>query len=363
MTENIGYCDIQYRRGSFQLNAALQVPARGITGIYGASGAGKTSLLRCIAGLEREVQGKVELGQDCWQCSAEKIFVPPYKRRLAYVFQDARLFPHLSVLANLNYSQRRNSGKGSGLELGAVIEQFGLQKLLVRRPTELSGGEQQRVAVARALLRNPQLVLMDEPLASLDHASKQQILPFFEELHTQWELPVFYVSHSMQEIVRLCDNLVIIEAGNIVAQGDLQSVTARLDLPVLSGPQAGSVLSGTVTGYDESDNISEISLSGCRLFAVGKFGEHGSRVRFRVMASDVSLSLERPSSSSILNTLPVRIDDFHLNKAEGYVSVRLKCCDDFLLAQVTRRSWEQMGLAVQQSLYAQVKTLAFKRDD
>ena len=251
--------ELQYtvERAAFTLDARLELPLQGITGIFGVSGAGKTTLLRCIAGLEPTAAGRLVVGGDTWEDSSAGVTLPVQQRNIGYVFQEPRLFDHLSVRANIDYGSRRRSGASSD-SFDHVVELLGLQPLLEQRPSELSGGEAQRVAIARALLCSPQLVLMDEPLAALDQARRNDILPFLDRLHADAQIPIIYVSHNIDEVCRLCDQLVVMEAGRVAASGPLQDVLVQLDVPVLGGDNAGSVIEGNVASFDAvADRLKE----------------------------------------------------------------------------------------------------------
>ncbi|MBT8087242.1 MAG: molybdenum ABC transporter ATP-binding protein, partial [Gammaproteobacteria bacterium] len=260
------------RRGDFALTVDEQIPAAGITGLFGESGSGKTTLLRCIAGLER---------------SATEDTTPVHRRGIGYVFQDPQLFPHLDVRRNIEYGLRR-AGAGT-VDKDHVIDMFGLESLLGRRPHELSGGEAQRAAIAAVLLRSPRLMLMDEPLASLDQRRKDELLPYLDRLHEELSLPIIYVSHSIDEVSRLCDHLLLIDDGRIVANGELHDTLARLDIPMLSGRNAGAVVDARPAQYDSDFDLTEFHFSGGKLLAPGRYGQNLSTARLRIAASDVSL--------------------------------------------------------------------------
>ena len=344
------------QRGAFKLDVDVEIPLHGITGVYGRSGAGKTSLLRCIAGLELPASGRLVVAGDTWQGSGKVRGV--HERAIGYVFQEPRLFDHLDVRGNIEYGLRRRKHAAS-TSIDSVVELLGLERLLSRRPADLSGGEAQRVAIARALLRAPRFVLMDEPLASLDRARKDEILPFLERLHSESSIPVIYVSHNIDEICRLCDHLLVIEDGSIVADGDLQDVLMQTELPILAGVEAGSVIEGTVADYDARDELLCLTVSGAELWVPGARRKAGAPLRLRIRANDVSLCRERPDQSTILNIVPATIDRVHATTGSSAL-VRLRVGKDKLLARVTRRSVRELQLKEGDSVFAQIKSVAVR---
>jgi molybdate transport system ATP-binding protein len=352
--------ELRYRveRREFSLDVDLELPLRGITGVFGESGAGKTTLLRCIAGLESALAGRLTVAGETWEDTARGIALPVQRRNIGYVFQEPRLFDHLSVRANIEYGRNRRAGDNAG-DFDHVIELLGLGALLERRPLALSGGEAQRVAIARALLCAPQLVLMDEPLASLDRARRDEILPFLERLHAEARIPIIYVSHNIEEICRLCDHLVVMEAGRVLASGELQDVLVQLDIPVLGGDNAGSIIDGVIARYDGDDDLTCLEFSGGRLWVPGHVGAEGAALRLRTQASDISLCRSRPEQSTILNILPAEIEAIQPGQGPT-ILVRLRLGEDRIVARVTRRSIRELGLQEGESLFAQVKSVAVR---
>jgi len=343
-------------RAAFALDVVADIPLRGITGIYGASGAGKTTLLRCIAGLEADFSGDLTIAGDRLHGSGPP--VPPHEREIGYVFQEPRLFRHLTVRGNIEYGmRRRQSSNGPGLD--EVVALLGLERLLERRTGELSGGEAQRVAIARALLRAPKVVLMDEPLASLDEARKLEILPFLDRLHAESSVPIIYVSHNIDEICRLCDHLLVLENGRIVANDELQAVLLRMDVPGLSGDAAGAVINGEIKEYDSDYELTLVAFSGGGLWLPGNIGTIGDSLRLRIKATDVSISRERPNQSSILNLIDVVVDE--VQDAQGPTQLlRVSAGQDDLIARITRRSREELNLQPGDNVVAQVKAAAVR---
>lgn len=344
----------------FSLDVDLQLPGRGVTALYGHSGSGKTTCLRCIAGLEQAEQGFIQINDEVWQDSDKGIFVPPHKRALGYVFQEASLFPHLSVRANLEFGLRRIPRQQRRVDMAHATELLGIGHLLGRDPQNLSGGERQRIGIARALLTSPKLLLMDEPLAALDTQRKNEILPYLQRLHDELDIPVLYVSHSQDEVARLADHLVLLNDGKALASGAIGETLARLDLPLALGEDAGVVIEGHVSGYDADYQLLTLQLPNTELsirVAHSPMAE-GQALRCKVQARDVSLSLQGVEQSSILNRLPVTvISEIGADNA-AHVLIRLNAAGTPLLARITRYSRDQLGVHPGQQLWAQIKAVA-----
>ncbi|KZN20112.1 MULTISPECIES: molybdenum ABC transporter ATP-binding protein [Pseudomonas] len=344
----------------FSLDVDLQLPGRGVTALYGHSGSGKTTCLRCIAGLEQAGQGFIQVNDEVWQDSDKGIFVPPHKRALGYVFQEASLFPHLSVRANLEFGLRRIPRQQRRVDMAHATELLGIGHLLARDPQNLSGGERQRIGIARALLTSPKLLLMDEPLAALDTQRKNEILPYLQRLHDELDIPVLYVSHSQDEVARLADHLVLLSNGKALASGAIGETLARLDLPLALGDDAGVVIEGHVSAYDADYQLLTLQLPNTELsirVAHSPMAE-GQALRCKVQARDVSLSLQGVEQSSILNRLPVTvISEIGADNA-AHVLIRLNAAGTPLLARITRYSRDQLGVHPGQQLWAQIKAVA-----
>jgi molybdate transport system ATP-binding protein len=350
------------RLGQFDLEVAFAAPARGVTALFGRSGSGKTSVLRAIAGLQR-LDGRIALGGEVWQDAGR--FVAPHRRPVGYVFQEASLFPHLTVRQNLDYGRRRaiRGGAAETTHVSDVVDLLGLASHLDRSPAKLSGGERQRVALGRALLAQPRLLLMDEPLSGLDLVSKEEILPYFEALHETLAIPAIYVSHDLAEVSRLADHIVVLDDGRLAATGSLSDVLVRPGLPGTVGLGTSSILFATVRSFSAADEITELDIDGETLLAVGRAGPVGSAVRIRVAASDVSLATERPSRTTILNILPARIRDIKaLAAGQAHVTLALRRHDGqggpTLLARISQRSVETLGLEPGRTVFAQVKSVS-----
>jgi molybdate transport system ATP-binding protein len=356
--------DIDKRLGSFDLAARFTAPATGITALFGRSGSGKTSLVNALAGLVRPDRGRIVVGEHVLFDSAHKIDLPPEQRRLGYVFQEGRLFPHYSVRGNLLYGARRESA-ANGPSFDTVVALLGIGDLLERRPADLSGGEKQRIAIGRALLARPRLLLMDEPLASLDAPRKDDILPFIVRLRDELKLPIVYVSHEMEELMRLADLLVLLDDGKVAAVGSIEELTSRLDLWPLTGRhEAGSVIRTVLRGHDTSFGLSELAFPGGRLRVTKLDLPLGTPVRVRIRARDVVIATERPAHLSIRNAFPGKVVD--VAPARGpLVDLRLDIGRDaqpvILWARITMRAFQELQLAPGKPIFALVKTVSFDR--
>ena len=351
---------LKQQLADFTLDLDLTLPARGVSAIVGPSGSGKTTLLRCVAGLEKADQALIEINGNCWQDSQHGLWLPPHKRALGYVFQEASLFDHLSVHGNLDYGRRRSAEPASDKQAAQIIKLLGIGHLLQRSTTGLSGGERQRVGIARALLTNPRLLLLDEPLTALDPQRKADILPYLERLHAELDIPLLYVSHSPDEVARLADHLVLLENGTLRASGPLQTLLPRLDLPMAHSDDARSVLHGQVSACDDHYQLLELTLAGSvlKLRVPHAALPLGQQVRVAVQARDVSLALEKPQHSSVLNQLPARIEAIEPGSHPAQTLVRLALGDNALLARVTRYSADQLQLQPGLDVWVQIKAVA-----
>ncbi len=347
--------DIRLHKGGFDLHSAFEAPASGFTALFGPSGCGKTTLLRVIAGLEPDARGQVRVGDETWQDARGTL--PPHRRRVGFVFQQPVLFAHLDVRANLDYALRRRRGDGSGLSFAQVVELLGLDALLARRAPVLSGGERQRVAIAQALLSNPRLLLMDEPLSALDQASRSVLLPYLDQMQRELAIPVLYVSHALDEVARLTDHMVLMRDGRVVTGGDINTLLTRLDLPMAHGRNAEAVLRAAVHAQDDADGLTELRFAGGPLWVPRVDLPRGTAVRLRIRARDVSLALQPVSGTSILNTLPVTVAEID-DDGPAQVMVTLRAGDQLLLTRVTRRSQRLLDIAPGKAMYAQVKSVA-----
>lgn len=344
-------------RADFALNVDLQLPGRGVTALFGPSGCGKTTLLRCIAGLER-ASGSLMVNEHLWQDATH--FTPTYQRAIGYVFQEASLFPHLSVRGNLHYGMKRASSNGK-VAIDPIIDLLGIRALLDRKPEGLSGGERQRVAIARALAVDPKLLLMDEPLAALDLKRKQEILPYLDRLQATLEIPILYVTHSPDEVVRLAHHLAVMDAGSVVASGELADTLSQLDLPVKLGQEAGVVIESVVGSIESQWHLTRMDFDGGSVWIRDPGLVLGAKARVRILASDVSLAREQPGKSSIQNVLQGEIDAMRDDEHPGLVLVRVKVGDTALLARVTKRAVSELALMPGDTVWTQVKSVALAR--
>lgn len=352
MTEIIAQFKLDY--GAFSLDVDLRLPSSGITVLFGHSGSGKTTLLRCIAGLQHAPQGLLAINGTTWQDSDHKLFLPTHKRALGYVFQEANLFAHLSVLDNLRYGLKRIGQNANTEKFAQVIELLGIEHLMERLPERLSGGERQRVAIARALVLNPDILLMDEPLASLDAKRKQEIMPFLTRLHSELNIPVLYVTHSQQEVAQLADYLVLLADGKVQAAGLLSETLSRIDLPQAQDRQAASVWQVTVIEHETAYHLTRVAFAGGELSLPAINAALGTALRIQIYARDVSITLEVSKATSILNVLPATISDI-IDDEEGQSVVRLQVGSQTLLAHITRKSAQLLALHTGMSVYVQIK--------
>jgi len=323
-----GQCSIRCQRADFVIDVDFTIPEKGMLGIFGHSGSGKTTLLRCLAGLEKEVRGSIEVNGVSWLDEGKSISTQ--QRNIAYVFQDGRLFPHMTVLKNLRYGiSRRDSAVTvtDELDQAQLIELLGIGNLLNRYPHQLSGGEKQRIAIGRALLSNPQLLLLDEPLASLDKKHKQEILPYLEILHEELSIPIIYVSHDLDEMLRLCDFMLVMEQGQVRFSGNIQDSLMRPESPLSTMDNAVVILEGTVSKQEKDFEISTVHTVHGNQFQVPGLMAIGKHVRLVVFASDVSVAKNKAMDSSILNIIEGKVSAV-LEKKAGRVLLQINCSND-----------------------------------
>ena len=350
---------IRRRLGAFQLDAAFSTGAKGITALFGRSGAGKTTVVNALAGLLRPESGRISVGDRVLFDSETGVDLAARHRRVGYVFQEDRLFPHMTVERNLRYGMARNRSTGA-LTFEQAVDLLDIGALLGRQPRALSGGEKQRVAIGRALLSDPDIVLMDEPLASLDAGRKSEILPFIERLADELRLPVIYVSHQMDEIVRLADSVVIMNDGRVAAVGPLEEVMSRLDLRPLTGRyEAGAVLTTTVREHDLTFGLTRLSTPAGLMWVPHLDAPLHTTLRVRVRARDVSLALSRPTDSSILNVFEGTVKE--IGQEDGPQVDVLLDVGAPLWARVTRKSLAELRLAPGSPVFALIKAVAIDR--
>lgn len=352
--------DIGRPLGALDLRAAFTAPP-GVTALFGRSGSGKTSIVNCIAGLLRPARGRIRVDGRCLFDSERRIDVPRHRRRIGYVFQEARLFPHLAVRANLLYGRWFAGRRQEAIALEEVVDLLGIGHLLGRRPGMLSGGERQRVAIGRALLASPQLLLMDEPLASLDHERKQEILPYLDRLKSEGRVPIVYVSHAIDEVARLADTLVLVSAGSVAAAGPVSELMARLDLgPLVGRTEAGSLLTGTVVGQHRSYQLTELMVRGQPLLVPRIDEPAGTPVRLRVRARDVAVATKVPEDLSIRNQLFGRIAAIRPEPGP-FAELSIDLGGELLRARLTRHAVDELGLVPGRPVVALIKAVAIER--
>lgn len=348
--------DIRHRFPGFELDARFTA-APGLTALFGHSGSGKTTVINAVAGLIRPKQGRIETEGLIFSDSASGRFLAPHRRGIGYVFQEARLFPHLSVRQNLLYGRWFNRRR-TGVAMARIVEMLGIGHLLDRRPAALSGGEKQRVALGRAILSNPRLLLMDEPLAALDEARKAEILPYLERLRDETALPILYVSHSAAEVARLATTVVLLDAGRVTASGPAAAILSDPATATALGiNEAGAILGGRAAAHD-GDGLMRIETGAGQLWLTSSPGvQPGAALRLRILARDVMLARDHPKGISALNILPATIRDIAPD-GDAAMLVRMDAGGEALLARVTRRSAQALGLQPGLQVYAILKAVS-----
>ncbi|QCB44854.1 molybdenum ABC transporter ATP-binding protein [Hydrogenophaga sp. PAMC20947] len=357
----------QLVRGGFSLDVNLSLPAQGVSVLWGASGSGKTSCLRVLAGLEPRATGRVAVNGEVWQDSSFNVFRPVHERAIGYVFQEASLFDHLTVEGNLKFGYQRTPAQDRRYAWDHGLVLLGITDLLSRRPQTLSGGERQRVAIARALAASPRVLLMDEPLAALDAQRKADIQPWLEKLHRHLDIPVVYVTHSIDEVVRLADHLVVLEQGKLLASGPVTDMLARADLPLAFGDQACAMITAKVASHPPRPGLCVLTFAAGELLmpdSAVSVQAPGQSVRLRIQARDVSLSLQHPTQTSVLNILPATVTALH-EDGPGQLLVHLRLGQAtsavVLLARISQYSAQHLSLAPGSEVFAQIKGVAMVR--
>ena len=346
--------------GSFRLETQFEVEEGSITAIFGKSGAGKTSTINAIAGLTRPDVGVIQIGNTTLFDQNLKINLPIYKRQIGYVFQDDRLFPHMTVRNNLIYGTPKNRDVANSLNLTDITGLLELAPLLERRPRSLSGGEKQRVAIGRALLSNPKLLLMDEPLASIDVQHRFEILPFIQRVREKTGITIIYVTHALEEVIFIADQIILLSEGQVTAQGTVEEIMSRLDLhPMTSRFDAGAVISATYSGYDREFDLGELSFDGGILRIAGLNAEIGILLRAHIRARDVSLMLDKPKDTSVLNVFKGEL--IEIRHEEGPQLDLLINIGTPLIARITRKSLNDLNLDIGSKVYAMIKAVAIDR--
>lgn len=349
--------ELELQRKTFQLKTNLKLPSQGVTVLFGPSGSGKTSILRCVAGLEKVI-GRVVVNDEVWQDSNKGYRIATCDRDLGYVFQEASLFEHMNVLANLEFGVKRVRKSDSQAALDSAIDLLGIGHLLDRTPQGLSGGERQRVAIARALATQPKLLLLDEPMASLDIARRHEVLPWLERMHHDLRIPVLYVTHSMQELTQLADYVVLLDQGTVKAEGNTKDLLANPFFAASMGGEAGVVLEGTVQNHDQTFHLTCVLLNDSTLWLPYKNVSIGTQVRVHIRANDVSLATQEPKGSTVQNVLIGFIDSVHndFHPASCLVNIRHK--GQILIARITQKAATELQLAAGNKVWVQVKSVA-----
>jgi molybdate transport system ATP-binding protein len=358
MTKPALHIDLQLSRAGFALDVQMQLPAHGISVLFGASGSGKTTVLRCVAGLEPQVQGHLQLGDELWLSTAQGIDIPTHRRAVGYVFQEASLFEHLNVRRNIEFGLKRVKHSTAREVMEASVELLGIGHLLDRDTAALSGGERQRVAIARALAAQPRLLLLDEPLAALDPARKQEVLPWLERLRDELRIPMLYVTHSVDELIRLGDHLVVLDQGRVQASGAVATTFTQLNARVLDSQDVGVLIDGVVTQRDPMCHLAQVAFSGGCLWIRDSGLAQGTDVRLRILARDVSLTTSESGQTSIQNHLSGVIEGVSPDAHPSQVLVQVRVGAVTILARITGRAWHQLALAVGQTVGVQVKSVA-----
>jgi len=352
--------DVSLHRGDFDLEAAFASPTPGVTALFGRSGSGKTTMVNLIAGLLHPDRGRIALDRTALHDTSQGHSLPPQKRRIGYVFQDPLLFPHLDVTGNLRYGQRRARPRGTESELADAVELLGLGRLLRRRPHELSGGERQRVALGRALLSRPRLLLLDEPMASLDAARREELLPWFEALRDRHAVPIVYVSHDFEEVLRLASHVVLLERGRVAAQGDVVRIAMVPELRAVLGPElVGAVVVGRVESTDPATGLAQIRVGHSVITASGGGFGNGQAVRLQVLARDLILATHRPTGLSVRNEIDGTVRAIADDGPEA-VLVEIDIGGPVLLARVTRPAASDLALEPGRVIWVLVKATSLR---
>ena len=355
--------NLALEKGSFSLKIHARVPQTGILGVWGESGSGKTTLLRCLAGLETQALGTIQIGEHLWLDSQTNRFTPPWQRDIGYVFQEASLFKHLRVLQNIEFGFKRVSPPASSRPktssvLRDAISLLGLEHLLDRYPHELSGGERQRVAIARALATQPSVLLLDEPMSALDQNKKGELYPWIEKLTRELRIPIVLVSHSIEEIARLTQHLLILQKGRLLAHGPTAEILSSIETPYDFGEHTSSILQGTVKEIDTSWGLARIEFDPHDLWIENRNFSIGQEVKVRILARDVSLSHSYPTETSIQNLMACTITGLRDIANASQCLVQLQCGSQILSAKITRRAYASLDLYIGCPIWAQIKSAA-----
>ena len=364
ISDNEIFVKLEYSRRenqnrNFRLDVELCLPGKGITAVFGESGSGKTTLLRCIAGLEKSALGIVKMKSESWQ--EENLFLSANLRHVGYVFQEPSLFPHLTVQGNMQFGVKRRGQIVDDNDFAEIVKLLDLGDLLNDYPSKLSGGEKQRTAIARAILTKPKLLLMDEPLAALDMNRKREFLPYLEAIRERLKTPIIYVTHSMEEVARLSDYLVIMREGKAVSTGTLSEVLADVNYPNFFGEEAGIVIEGAVVERDNDWHLIRAKFSGGELWLKDTGEELGKKIRIRILARDVSLALEDFAETSIINRIKTRVAHMQSDTDAAMLIVTLLCGDTKIISRISKRSADSLNIEVGKEVWSQIKGVAILR--
>lgn len=345
------------RKDGFKLDCTFDFPDSGITVLFGASGSGKTTVLRCVAGLER-AQGYVIVEDMEWQNDEKKIFLPTWERPLGYVFQEASLFPHLTAGQNIEFAVKRSKSADAKERMHEAIELLGIEKLLQRKPAQLSGGERQRVAIARAVATEPRILLFDEPLAALDFKRKSEILPWLEKLKSNLHIPMLYVTHSAEEVMRLADHLIVMEDGKIKTSGTLSEVLSNIDMPVQIGEDTGVLLRGTVVSKDSQWSLMTVQCGNISLTIADNGLPVGTSVPLRILAKEVVFSKEKPQGLSVRNCIEGTVEGISDHTDPSKALVRVNCAGQIIVGKLTRLALNELQITNGSRIWLLIKSVA-----
>ncbi|MEM7468353.1 MAG: molybdenum ABC transporter ATP-binding protein [Pseudomonadota bacterium] len=353
--------EIRHPLADFELQLKFGIDSNAVTALFGPSGAGKSTLINFVAGLQRPAHGLISINDRLVEDTTQNISLPPHQRRLGYVFQQPRLFPHLTVEKNLMFGWKRSAQPVAQSEVTRLIKLLGIESLIQRKPLALSGGEKQRVALGRALLSNPEVLLLDEPLAALDHKRRDEILPYIERVRHEHKIPILYVSHSIDEVTRIAEYIHIINAGKLVAEGSVSDVFSRIDLyPITGRFEAGAIIDGHITRHDANSALTEIGFGTSVLKVPAIDAEPGEAIRVRVRARDIIVARREPREISANNVLGGQIID--LRYPEGpYADLQIMCGETRLIARITQHSVTRLDLRVGAEIYAVIKSVTIDR--
>jgi molybdate transport system ATP-binding protein len=345
--------------GDFSLDVEFEFPSAGVTALFGASGSGKTTVLRCLAGLESNVKSVVHISNEIW--SDDNVFLPAHRRSVGYVFQDAGLLPHLTVAKNLDYATKRSHQTCSESERIRIFSMLGINHIMNKLPSQLSGGEKQRVSIARALLIKPKILLMDEPLASLDAKRKHEILPYLEKLHEHTEVPIIYVSHDLQEVAKLADYVVVIDEGRVAKADSVMATINDYQLSNLYHQGLSSVIETEVEEIEAQWKLSRVAIGRQHMWVVNNNDEVGKKLRLNIAAKDVSVATSKPTDTSVLNILAGQLTEISTTDTSSKAILKVAVESSNLFAEISLKSLDKLSLNIDDNIWLQIKTIAVER--